>query len=74
MTKLLNVIRVLCILITILVFSSGLVFKLMDKPVPLTILQRIGIALPLLAIFNFITSHLRKQSLAALEGSTSSDK
>lgn len=67
MTKLLNVIRVLCIVITLLVFCSGLVFTMMGKPVPLSFLQRLGIALPLLAIFNFITVHLRKKALPPVE-------
>lgn len=65
MTKLLNVIRVLCIVITLLVFCSGLIFTMMGKPAPLTFIQRLGIALPLLAIFNFITVHLRKKEIAA---------
>lgn len=70
MTKLLNVIRVLCIVITLLVFCSGLVFTMMGKPVPLTILQRLGIALPLLAIFNYITVHLRKKALPSSPSET----
>jgi hypothetical protein len=40
---------------------------MMGKPVPLSFLQRLGIALPLLAIFNFITVHLRKKALPTVE-------
>lgn len=60
--KWLNFIRLACIVFSLLVLCSGLIAVYLGKPAPLTIWERLFIALPLLAVFNIITSHLKKKA------------
>ena len=57
-----NFIRLACIVFALLIMCSGLIAVYMGKPAPLTIWERLGIALPLLAVFNIITSYLKKKA------------
>lgn len=58
----LNFIRLACIVFSLLVLCSGLIAVSVGKVPPLTIGQRVMIALPLLAVFNVITTYLKKKA------------
>lgn len=60
MIKLLNIVRVLCIVLALLVLTSSLIFAALKRSAPLTLIERLAIALPLLAIFNVATTYIRK--------------
>ncbi|RYZ87468.1 MAG: hypothetical protein EOP04_11630 [Proteobacteria bacterium] len=58
----LTFLRLFCLVMALLVLCSGLIAVSMGKPAPLTIWQRLAIALPLLAIFNYTTTYLKKKA------------
>lgn len=58
----LNFIRLACIVFALLILCSGYIALSLGIPAPLTIPQRLFVALPLLAVFNIITTYLKKKA------------
>ncbi len=67
MIRLLQAVRIVCIVFALLVIASSLIWTAMNQPVPFTLMQRLALALPLLAIFNVATTYLKKHPSAGLE-------
>jgi len=63
--KLLNVLRLVCLLLALAVVFSDSLAPYLPWPLALTAMQRFGIILPLLAIFNVATTHIRKHTRLA---------
>lgn len=62
-TRWINFIRLSCIVFALLIMCSGLIAVSLGKPAPLSIWERLAIALPLLALFNIITSYLKRKAV-----------